>query len=243
MFIEPILFSLAQHTKRLFGYLPLPIKPKGLRLCVRRSLQDVLHDNRLRSWNVFWGLLWNSPILDSLLHSRGPSNGLIIIFDMRNVGLRHLLRPKIDSLKTYFTFLHDALPAKLSAMHIVNCVSFFDMVMSLIRPCMKNEVVEKVCFTAATIDTRISRSFLLTDKLTSRQQLQETPRGCSSIRSAFRFRRRVGIYREIASQALQGTRETPKLLHRRRKRGNTQKMSLFQTYDYFRTAYCCTIVR
>lgn len=76
---------------------------------------------------------------------------------MRNVGFRHLLRPKIDSLKTYFTFLHEALPAKLCAMHVVNCVSFFDMVMSLIRPCMKAEVVQKVCFTASNVDTRISR--------------------------------------------------------------------------------------
>lgn len=168
MFIEPILFSLAQHNDGLFGYLPLPIKPKGLRLCVRRSLQDVLHDNRL-TCAYFLRIFVKILISDSLLNARGPSNGLIIIFDMRNVGFRHLLRPKIESLKTYFTFLHEALPAKLCAMHVVNCVSFFDMVMALIRPCMKAEVVQKVCLTPATIDTKISKCISSTDKLTSRQ--------------------------------------------------------------------------
>jgi CRAL/TRIO domain len=84
------------------------------------------------------------PISDSLLYTRGPSNGLIIIFDMRNVGMRHLLRPSIETLKTFFRYLQEALPAKLEAMHIVNCVSFFDMVLSMIKPFMKSEIIRKV---------------------------------------------------------------------------------------------------
>lgn len=63
---------------------------------------------------------------------------------MQNVGMRHLLRPKIDTLQTFFRFLQDALPAKLEAMHIINCVSFFDMVLTLIKPFMKSEIIKKV---------------------------------------------------------------------------------------------------
>lgn len=63
---------------------------------------------------------------------------------MRNVGMRHLLRPKIESLKTFFRYLQEALPARLEAMHVVNCVSFFDMVLALVKPFMKSEIIQKV---------------------------------------------------------------------------------------------------
>lgn len=63
---------------------------------------------------------------------------------MQNVGMRHLLRTNVDSLRTFFRYLQDALPAKLEAMHIINCVSFFDMVLALIKPFMKSEIIQKV---------------------------------------------------------------------------------------------------
>lgn len=107
--------------------------------------------------SIFFLILSHHSILDSLLYSRGPSNGLIIVFDMQNVGMRHLLRTNIDSLRTFFRYLQDALPAKLEAMHIVNCVSFFDMVMALIKPFMKSEIIQKVC--------EISIRFAFGDKL------------------------------------------------------------------------------
>jgi hypothetical protein len=109
-------------------------------------LQNIFYDD----WFVFLKfktnfLLSNSiPFLDSLLYTRGPSNGLIIVFDMKNVGVRHLLRTNIETLKTFFRYLQDALPAKLEAMHIINCVSFFDMVLALIKPFMKSEIIQKV---------------------------------------------------------------------------------------------------
>lgn len=69
---------------------------------------------------------------------------MIIIYDMKNVGMRHLLRPKLESLRMFFRYLQDALPAKLEAMHIINCVSFFDMVLALIKPFMSSHIIQKV---------------------------------------------------------------------------------------------------
>lgn len=154
VFIESILLPLARHANRPFRYLSLPIEPKGLELRFWWSLQNIFHDIRfgLKTLRQYFpcatttGLLMpkHLPISDSLLYTRGPSNGLIIIFDMRNVGMRHLLRPSIETLKTFFRYLQEALPAKLEAMHIVNCVSFFDMVLSMIKPFMKSEIIRKV---------------------------------------------------------------------------------------------------
>ena len=63
---------------------------------------------------------------------------------MKNVGYRHLLRPTIDSLRTFFHYLQDALPARLEAMHILNCGSFFDLVLAMIKPFMRSEIIQKV---------------------------------------------------------------------------------------------------
>lgn len=63
---------------------------------------------------------------------------------MQNVGMRHLLRPKIEPLKYFFRYLQEALPAKLEAIHVINCVSFFDMFLALVKPFMKSEIIQKV---------------------------------------------------------------------------------------------------
>lgn len=85
-----------------------------------------------------------TPILDSLLCSKGPSKGLIIIFDMHNTGVKHLMRTKVETLRLFFRYLQDALPARLEAMHIINCTSFIDMVMAMIKPFMKSDVISRV---------------------------------------------------------------------------------------------------
>ncbi|KAG5679565.1 hypothetical protein PVAND_009125 [Polypedilum vanderplanki] len=82
--------------------------------------------------------------LDSLLCLEGPSNGLIIVFNMDFVGYRTLLRPSISGLRAFFTYLQDALPAKLEAIHVLNCVSFFDLVLSMIKPFMRADIIQKL---------------------------------------------------------------------------------------------------
>lgn len=82
--------------------------------------------------------------VDSILCTQGPTNGLIILFDMNNVGYRHLLRPSIDTLRGFFRYLQDALPARLEAMHIINCDSVFDVVLSMIKPFMKSDIINRV---------------------------------------------------------------------------------------------------
>lgn len=86
-----------------------------------------------------------SPLLsDVMLNKNGPSKGLIIIFDQQHMGMRHLMRPTVDGLRAYFRFLQEALPIKLERMFIMNAVSYFDMVLSVIKPFMKSEILNKV---------------------------------------------------------------------------------------------------
>lgn len=78
---------------------------------------------------------------------------------MQNVGVRHLLRTNIDALRMFFGYLQDALPAKLEAMHIINCVSFFDMVLALIKPFMKSEIIQKVTQIICCLNKQILINF------------------------------------------------------------------------------------
>jgi hypothetical protein len=116
-----------------------------------------------------------TSISDSLLCSRGPSKGLIIIFDMHNTGIKHLMRTKVETLRVFFRYLQEALPAKLEAMHIINCVSFFDMVMAMIKPFMKSEIISKVRGSFNHFELVLLTYDLesITDAFTSWERLQE----------------------------------------------------------------------
>lgn len=83
-------------------------------------------------------------LLESCLTTDGPRPGLICLFDMSNVGLTHLLRVKISTIRKFFHYLQDGLPAKLKAIHVLNAVSFFDKVLYIIKPFIHAEILKMV---------------------------------------------------------------------------------------------------
>lgn len=82
--------------------------------------------------------------LDSCLQAHGPSPGIIFLFDMKGVSIGHLTRIRISSIKKFFHYLQEGLPAKLQAIHVLNVVSFFDKILSLIKPFMKADIFKMV---------------------------------------------------------------------------------------------------
>lgn len=151
MFREPILFPYAQHAERKFTYLSLFIEQQGIKLHFRWGLQDFLHDDRYDTWcrwhihAVEANLIPFYWFLDLLLCKQGPSAGLIIIFDMKNVGYRTLLQTNVSTLKAFFSYLQNALPARLEAIHVLNCTSLFDLVLAMIKPFLKSDIIQRVC--------------------------------------------------------------------------------------------------
>lgn len=82
------------------------------------------------------------------LSKYGPRSGAVFLFDMQNVGLMHLTRVNLTSIKKFFTYLQDAVPGKLRSIHIVNVVYFFDKILKMIKPFMKAEIFNNVSFLA-----------------------------------------------------------------------------------------------
>lgn len=63
---------------------------------------------------------------------------------MTNVSLFHLTRINIKSIKKFFNYVNYCLPAQLDEVHILNTVRFFDRVMPLIKPFIREGGLEKV---------------------------------------------------------------------------------------------------
>ena len=82
--------------------------------------------------------------IDSCLYTQGPRPGIIFLFDMKNVGLMHLTRINMSSVRKFFHYLQDGLPAKLKAIHVMNVVSFFDKILYIIKPFIHAEILNVV---------------------------------------------------------------------------------------------------
>lgn len=81
---------------------------------------------------------------DLCLSSQGPQKGLIILFDIDNIRLGHLTKSKLSTIKLFLKYLQDALPAKLEAIHIFNARSATNLLLALVKPFMKAEILKKV---------------------------------------------------------------------------------------------------
>ncbi|XP_031637787.1 alpha-tocopherol transfer protein-like [Contarinia nasturtii] len=68
--------------------------------------------------------------------------GIIFLFDMRHVRIGHLTRVKIATIRKFFRYVQEAMPAKLREIHVLNVVPFFDKILSLIRPFIRMEILK-----------------------------------------------------------------------------------------------------
>ncbi|KAK9754271.1 CRAL/TRIO domain [Popillia japonica] len=83
--------------------------------------------------------------IDAALHEYPPT-GLIILFDMKGVGLMHLTRIKLGCIKAFFEYCQDCLPVKLKTIHVLNSVYFLDKILAIIKPFIKKELYELIHF-------------------------------------------------------------------------------------------------
>lgn len=84
------------------------------------------------------------------------ADGDVQIVDMNGYTMRHIAYVSIFVLRVYMKFLQEAYPSRLRAMHIINCPSILDKMMSLFKPFIREDVYQMV--TKATI----SISWLIT---------------------------------------------------------------------------------
>lgn len=72
------------------------------------------------------------------------SEGEVQIFDMKGTTMRHISRLTISTLRAYIKFLQLAFPVRLRAIHMVNCPSYLDRIVSVVKPFISDEVFKLV---------------------------------------------------------------------------------------------------
>uniref|UniRef100_A0A1B0CL61 CRAL-TRIO domain-containing protein n=1 Tax=Lutzomyia longipalpis TaxID=7200 RepID=A0A1B0CL61_LUTLO len=116
-------------------YFYLPLNPQGYHVVFHR-----LSDYKISSYHFENAIRTYFMLVDTCLSKQGPRPGIIFLFDMKGVSLGHLTRVRISTIRKFFHYVQEGLPAKLSAIHVLNVVSFFDKVLALIKPFMKAEI-------------------------------------------------------------------------------------------------------
>jgi len=74
------------------------------------------------------------------------SEGEVQIFDMKGTTMRHISRLTISTLRAYIKFLQLAYPVRLRAIHMINCPSYLDRIVSVVKPFISEEVFKLVGF-------------------------------------------------------------------------------------------------
>ncbi|KAH8294540.1 hypothetical protein KR044_007736 [Drosophila immigrans] len=81
------------------------------------------------------------------------SDGEIPIFDMAGYTLRHLTKTALSSLRVYMKFVQEAHPVRLREIHVLNCPSYLDKVLTVVKPFIKSEVFKLIHFHLPDADT------------------------------------------------------------------------------------------
>ncbi|XP_053951152.1 alpha-tocopherol transfer protein-like [Anastrepha ludens] len=95
--------------------------------------------------------------LDSLendaLEDNFISNGEVQICDISGYTLSHLTRISYPTLRMYMNFLQEAYPVRLRAMHIINCPSFLNSMIAIVKPFINDHVYNMIQFHTEGLDS------------------------------------------------------------------------------------------
>ncbi|KAH8416513.1 hypothetical protein KR222_006916, partial [Zaprionus bogoriensis] len=95
-------------------------------------------------------------------HGQGQSNrvtdadiadGDVQIVDINGYTMRHLAYVSIFVLRVYMKFVQEAYPSRLRAIHIINCPSFLDRMMAMMKPFIREEVFQMIKYHTEGMDS------------------------------------------------------------------------------------------
>uniref|UniRef100_A0A1A9ULS1 CRAL-TRIO domain-containing protein n=1 Tax=Glossina austeni TaxID=7395 RepID=A0A1A9ULS1_GLOAU len=81
------------------------------------------------------------------------SEGELQIYDMTGVKVKHVGRLSMASLHIFIKYLDQASPVRIKHIHMINCPSYLDTFISVLRPFIGNEVVKSISFHTSRMDT------------------------------------------------------------------------------------------
>ncbi|XP_011705754.1 PREDICTED: alpha-tocopherol transfer protein-like, partial [Wasmannia auropunctata] len=76
----------------------------------------------------------------------GTTNGYVIFFDASNLTFGHITRMNPFGFKKYLYYLQEAAPFCIKEVHVINAPTVIELVMNMIKPFMKKELLDVMHF-------------------------------------------------------------------------------------------------
>lgn len=92
----------------------------------------------------FWKLLFMT--VDLSLTKRGLRPGNIVLFDMEVIGMGHLARNNLSTIRKLFQYVQEAVPLRVQATHVLKTEPILEKMLSLIKLIMDSELRETIKF-------------------------------------------------------------------------------------------------
>ncbi|ERL95635.1 hypothetical protein D910_00058, partial [Dendroctonus ponderosae] len=83
-------------------------------------------------------------LLVELMLQDNPPDGLVVVLNLKGVGLMHITRLKISTVKKFFQFLQEAMPTQLKQIHIINSSYVFDKILMVLKPFMNRDLFDMI---------------------------------------------------------------------------------------------------
>ena len=81
----------------------------------------------------------------------GTAEGFVIVCDYEGVTLSHILKLNVMTIKKILFYLQDALFVRLKSIHFCNVGAYMDVLMNLVKPFLKKELVNSLHFHTESI--------------------------------------------------------------------------------------------
>ncbi|XP_022202026.1 alpha-tocopherol transfer protein-like [Nilaparvata lugens] len=128
------------NTVVYFGCLPVR-DPKGNQIIFHKLKKfdsgSYIFDNSVKS--LFMAF-------EGCTHQYGTVPGYALLFDMKGVGLFHLMRLSISSLRKMLVYQQEGMPIRLKTIHVMNTNSLMSKIMFMMKPFMNKELIEMIHF-------------------------------------------------------------------------------------------------
>lgn len=82
---------------------------------------------------------------DMMIRDNGTYKGHVTLIDLKGLAMGHLTSFSPMAMKKFLTYLQEGTPVRLKAIHFLNANPVMDMIMNMMKPFMKKELIEMVC--------------------------------------------------------------------------------------------------
>lgn len=114
---------------------------KGRRMVVVR-MGDVWDPKAVHEDKVF-GILYTIHKL-AIMEPATQINGIVVIYDFAGLGMKQVKGMSPGGTKRLLTFIQEAAPVRMKAVHFVNEPMLFNMVWALMKPFVKEKLKQRV---------------------------------------------------------------------------------------------------